>query len=92
MFKTIEWTEQGVRIINQTRLPAEDVDCRLRVVHDSYRLEVGIVGLGLRFGVVLFQRSGETHRLPNLGNRSFREADESSVCIILGRRLKIPHL
>jgi len=46
MFKTIEWTEQGVRIINQTRLPAEDVDCRLRVVHDSYRLEVALLVWG----------------------------------------------
>jgi methylthioribose-1-phosphate isomerase len=25
MFKTIEWTEQGVRMIDQTRLPAEEV-------------------------------------------------------------------
>ena len=30
MFKTIEWTEDGVRMIDQTRLPAEEtyVTCR----------------------------------------------------------------
>ena len=25
MFKTIEWTEQGVRMIDQTRLPGEEI-------------------------------------------------------------------
>ena len=25
MFKTIEWTEQGVRMIDQTRLPTEEI-------------------------------------------------------------------
>ena len=79
MFKTIEWTEQGVRMIDQTRLHAEDIDCCLRVVHDSHRLEVGVVGLGLRFGMVLFQRSGETRRLANLGGESFWDADKSRL-------------
>jgi hypothetical protein len=79
MFKTIEWTEQGVRMIEQTRLHAEDLDCCLRVVHDSHRLEVGVVGLGLRFGMVLFQRSGETRRLANLGGESFWDADKSRL-------------
>ena len=25
MFKTIEWTDQGVRMIDQTRLPTEEI-------------------------------------------------------------------
>jgi len=79
-------------MIDQARLHAEDIDCSLRVVHDSQRLEVGVVGLGLRFGMVLFQRPGETRRLANLGGESFWDADknrlapEAGVGGILNRR------
>jgi methylthioribose-1-phosphate isomerase len=52
MFKTIEWTEEGVRLIDQTRLPAEEVyrTCRdYREVAEAIRAMVirGAPALGI---------------------------------------------
>ena len=62
MFKTIEWTEDGVRMIDQTRLPAEEVyrTCRdYREVAEAIRAMVirgapaiGVAaGMGIALGV-----------------------------------------
>jgi methylthioribose-1-phosphate isomerase len=60
MFKTIEWTEDGVRIIDQTRLPAEEVyrTCRdYREVAEAIRAMVirgaPAIGVAAAMGIAL---------------------------------------
>jgi methylthioribose-1-phosphate isomerase len=60
MFKTIEWTEDGVRMIDQTRLPAEEVyrTCRdYREVAEAIRAMVlrgaPAIGIAAAMGIAL---------------------------------------
>lgn len=60
MFKTIEWTEDGVRMIDQTRLPAEEVyrNCRdYREVAEAIRSMVirgaPAIGVAAAMGIAL---------------------------------------
>jgi len=60
MFKTIEWTEDGVRMIDQTRLPAEEVyrTCRdYREVAEAIRAMVirgaSAIGVAAAMGIAL---------------------------------------
>ena len=45
MFKTIEWTPEGVKMIDQTRLPAEEV---YLTCHDYGEVAAGIRGMVIR--------------------------------------------
>src|SRR5436853_7113356 len=45
MFRTIEWTEDGVRMIDQTRLPAEEV---YRTCHDYREVAEAIRSMVIR--------------------------------------------
>src|SRR5438445_13293987 len=45
MFRTIEWTENGVRMIDQTRLPAEEV---YRTCHDYGEVAEAIRSMVIR--------------------------------------------
>jgi methylthioribose-1-phosphate isomerase len=63
MFKTIEWTEDGVRMIDQTRLPAEEVyrTCRdYREVAEAIRSMVirgaPAIGVAAAMGIALGMR------------------------------------
>ena len=55
-----------------------DPDCSLRIVYEASWMEVGRIRLGLRFGLVSYQRPRETARLPDPGPNQTRIADQEA--------------
>ena len=73
MFKTIEWTDDGVRMIDQTRLPAEEVyrTCRdYRAVADAIRSMVirgaPAIGVAAAMGIALGVKQSRAKSVANL--------------------------
>jgi len=73
MFKTIEWTEHGVRMIDQTRLPAEEVyrDCRsYQDVADAIRSMVirgaPAIGVAAAMGIALGMKHSKAENVGGL--------------------------
>ena len=73
MFKTIEWTEDGVRMIDQTRLPAEEVyrTCRdYREVAECIRSMVirgaPAIGVAAAMGIALGVKKSAAAHIPEL--------------------------
>jgi methylthioribose-1-phosphate isomerase len=73
MFKTIEWTEDGVRMIDQTRLPAEEVyrTCRdYREVAECIRSMVirgaPAIGVAAAMGIALGVKKSAAPRIAEL--------------------------
>jgi len=73
MFKTIEWTDEGVRMIDQTRLPAEEVyrTCRdYEEVAEAIRSMVirgaPAIGVAAAMGVALGIKNSGARTIPTL--------------------------
>ncbi len=66
MIKTLEWTSDGVRFIDQTKLPTEEVyvTCRtyqavVVAIRDMIVRGAPAIGVSAAFGVALAARRGE---------------------------------
>ena len=73
MFKTIEWTDDGVRMIDQTKLPAQEVyvTCRTyQEVADAIRAMVirgaPAIGVAAAMGVALGVKNSAARTIPEL--------------------------
>lgn len=73
MFKTIEWTEHGVRMIDQTRLPAEEVyrECRTyQEVAEAIRSMVirgaPAIGVAAAMGIALGMKNSDAQTIVDL--------------------------
>ncbi len=73
MFKTIEWTEHGVRMIDQTRLPAEEVyrECRTyQEVAEAIRSMVirgaPAIGVAAAMGIALGMKNSDAQTIADL--------------------------
>jgi methylthioribose-1-phosphate isomerase len=85
MFKTIEWTEAGVRMIDQTKLPREEVyvTCRTyQQVADAIRKMVirgaPAIGVAAAMGIALGVREAGAGNLAELGAEFDRVAETIS--------------
>ena len=83
MFKTIEWTDDGVRMIDQTRLPAEEVyrTCRTyQDVAEAIRSMVirgaPAIGVAAAMGVALGVKNSGARTIPEL-RREFETIAET---------------
>ena len=86
MFKTIEWTNEGVRMIDQTRLPAEEVylTCRdYREVAEAIRSMVirgaPAIGVAAAMGIALGVKGSAAKSLEEL------RADFETICETISR-------
>ena len=85
MFKTIEWTDGGVRMIDQTKLPMEEVyvTCRTyQEVAEAIRSMVirgaPAIGVAAAMGVALGVRDSRAKTVPELRNEFDKIADTIS--------------
>jgi methylthioribose-1-phosphate isomerase len=81
MFKTLEWTESGVRFIDQTKLPAQEtyVTCRAyQEVADAIRTMIvrgaPAIGVAVAMGIALGVRDS------NAGSRAELRAEFDLIC------------
>jgi methylthioribose-1-phosphate isomerase len=85
MFKTIEWTDQGVRMIDQTRLPAEEIYRTCRDYHEVAEAIRGMVirgapaiGVAAAMGVALGMKNSAARTIPELRDDFERIAETLS--------------
>jgi methylthioribose-1-phosphate isomerase len=85
MFKTIEWTDEGVRMIDQTRLPAEEIyrTCRdYGEVAEAIRSMVirgaPAIGVAAAMGVALGMKDSDARTIPELRDNFERIAETLS--------------
>src|SRR5947207_5679224 len=86
MIKTLEWTEEGVRFIDQTRLPLEEsyVTCRnyqevAVAIRDMIVRGAPAIGVAAAMGIALGVRQSQAKDV--LGLRS----DFDHICTVIGK-------